>query len=105
LSWVELAPLLSAKCDQFDHKFQPSYQKQQPHPLQPHPLKDKTGDDYAQSDRGNNPQTCGDLNGKVGDHAILPVPYLPQKTPAPLSSPGVGDRFVPAQLILKLQQQ
>ncbi|MCC5609221.1 hypothetical protein LC612_21155 [Nostoc sp. CHAB 5834] len=46
------------------------YIKQQ----QPHLLKDKTGDDYDQSERGNIPQMCDASNGTVGDRGVLSKP-------------------------------
>jgi hypothetical protein len=64
-----------------------------------------TSGDYDQSDRGNNLQMCGGLNGKVGDRVILPVPYLPQKTLFPHGALGASDRAVLPLSTLELRQQ
>jgi hypothetical protein len=48
---------------------------------------------------------CGDLNGTVGDRAILPVPYPPQKTLFPHGALGEGDRAVLPLSTLEFRQQ
>ncbi|MFN6441428.1 MAG: hypothetical protein RMY35_031740 [Nostoc sp. DedSLP01] len=90
-----LTNLVSAICDQFDRKFQPSYQKQQPHPL-----KDKTGGDCDQSDRGNTPQMCDEWICTVCARVIPPKPYPHQKMPSRPCAPNAGDRAL-VELIAK----
>jgi hypothetical protein len=61
--------------------------------------------DYAQSDRGNIPQMFYAWSDKAACPSIPSALSLPQKTPVPHAALGEGDRAVPAQLTLELQQQ
>ncbi|WP_226889820.1 hypothetical protein [Nostoc sp. MG11] len=60
---------------------------------------------YAQSDRGNNLQMFYAWSDKAVCPSIPSALSPPQKTPVPLSSPGVGDRSVLPLSTLELQQQ